>query len=416
MPDDRTEETPASPQDPWEDRGSLLTEEVLQSHSQDQTRAEAGKAGLGGGPEFLAPHSAPRRKMWLVVIGIIGAMLGVLGYGLVDNLQGGDSASSILPAPSDKTAPPAPVEGSIAAIVEQVRPSIVSVQTTASSGFPLDPEAPEGAGTGIIIDAQGYILTNAHVVAQAQSIQVVLSTGTQFAAKLVGQDELTDLAVVKIDAPDLRPASIGDSGNLRVGDHVIAVGHALALPGGPTVTEGIVSALNRKVREPNGALLENLIQTDAAINPGNSGGPLLDGAGNVVGVNTVIASSAQNIGFAIAISPARPIIDQLVKEGRIVRPILGVAMEDVDPTVARQYDLSVEQGALILEVTPGSGAAEAGLRAFDVIIEMDGAPIRDTSDARKAIEAHKPGEEMAVTVVRGREELKVRALLGRRPG
>ncbi|HVE75455.1 MAG TPA: trypsin-like peptidase domain-containing protein [Actinomycetota bacterium] len=354
--------------------------------------------------------------MWLVVVAIIGAMLGVLGYGLVDNLQGRDPGSSILPAPSDKSAPPAPVEGSIAAIVEQVRPSIVSVRTTASSGFPLDPEAPEGAGTGIIIDAQGYILTNAHVVTQAQSIEVVLSTGTQFPAQIVGQDELTDLAVVKIDAPDLRPASIGDSGNLRVGDHVIAVGHALALPGGPTVTEGIVSALNRKVREPNGALLENLIQTDAAINPGNSGGPLLDGAGNVVGVNTVIASLAQNIGFAIAISPARPIIDQLVKEGRIVRPILGVAMEDVDATVARQYDLSVEKGALILEVTPGSGAAEAGLRAFDVVIEMDGTAINDSSDARKAIEAHKPGEEIAVTVVRGREELRVRALLGRRPG
>ncbi len=415
MPDDRTEEPPP-PKDPWENQGGLLTEEIPQSPPQDEGPTAPGPAGASVGPEFLATHSAPRRKMWLVVVAIIGAMLGVLGYGLVDNLQGRDPGSSILPAPSDKTAPPAPVEGSIAAIVEQVRPSIVSVRTTASSGFPLDPEAPEGAGTGIIIDAQGYILTNAHVVTQAQSIEVVLSTGTQFPAQIVGQDELTDLAVVKIDAPDLRPASIGDSGNLRVGDHVIAVGHALALPGGPTVTEGIVSALNRKVREPNGALLENLIQTDAAINPGNSGGPLLDGAGNVVGVNTVIASLAQNIGFAIAISPARPIIDQLVKEGRIVRPILGVAMEDVDATVARQYDLSVEKGALILEVTPGSGAAEAGLRAFDVVIEMDGTAINDSSDARKAIEAHKPGEEIAVTVVRGREELRVRALLGRRPG
>lgn len=415
MPGDETEETP-QPKDPWANQGSLLTEEIPQSPPQDEGPTDQGPAGASVGPEFLATHSAPRRKMWLVVVAIIGAMLGVLGYGLVDNLQGRDPGSSILPAPSDKSAPPAPVEGSIAAIVEQVRPSIVSVRTTASSGFPLDPEAPEGAGTGIIIDAQGYILTNAHVVTQAQSIEVVLSTGTQFPAQIVGQDELTDLAVVKIDAPDLRPASIGDSGNLRVGDHVIAVGHALALPGGPTVTEGIVSALNRKVREPNGALLENLIQTDAAINPGNSGGPLLDGAGNVVGVNTVIASLAQNIGFAIAISPARPIIDQLVKEGRIVRPILGVAMEDVDATVARQYDLSVEKGALILEVTPGSGAAEAGLRAFDVVIEMDGTAINDSSDARKAIEAHKPGEEIAVTVVRGREELRVRALLGRRPG
>jgi S1-C subfamily serine protease len=249
------------------------------------------------------------------------------------------------------------------------------------------------------------------VVQGAQEVEVLLTDGRRLPARVVGADPEGDLAVIKVEAKDLPVAPLGDSEKLNVGDPVIAVGHALALPGGPTVTAGIVSALDRSIRESNGALLRNLIQTDAAINPGNSGGALLDAAGNVVGVNTAIAGEAQNIGFAIAITPARIVLDQLIKTGKVVRPLLGVEMAPVTPALATEKNLAVKSGALIVSVVPGSPAEQAGLRVDDVITRINGTKIDDPNDASNAIGMHRPGAEVELTMARGQETVSVKATL-----
>lgn len=382
----------------------------------------------GGRPPDILPASspplepAPRPKPWLRTVAglllsaLVGAGTGVASY----RAMGGDDepgARPGLPPPmTGATRPGAPAD-SLAAMVEGIRPSVVSLFTESlRQDFFFETVPSRGAGTGIVIDSGGHILTNAHVVADAQRIEVNLSDGREFAGRVVGADRETDLAVVKIDATGLKEAPIGDSNRLRVGDRVVAVGQALGLPGGPTVTEGIVSALDRTIREPNRALLENLIQTDAAINPGNSGGPLLDSSGTVVGVNTAVAGDAQNIGFAIAISPARPVIDQLIADGRVVRPYLGVSMTDISPEIAGRQNLSVRQGALLVEVAAGQPAAEADLRPGDVIVEIEGNKISGPDDVSAQLARHRPGNEIEIIAVRAEQRLRVRVRLGTRPG
>jgi S1-C subfamily serine protease len=257
----------------------------------------------------------------------------------------------------------------------------------------------------MILDTQGHVLTNSHVVRSATSIEVALSDGRRVAGRLVGEDASTDLAVVKIDAGNLKPVRLGDSDALRVGDRVIAVGNALALPGGPTVTEGIVSAVDRTIAEDDNVVLDDLIQTDAAINPGNSGGPLLDAAGNVVGVNTAIASDAQSIGFAIAIAPARGLIDQLIASGKVVRAVLGVQLSDLPPAS------SLTGGAVVAGVQPRSPAEAAGIQARDVIVEIAGRAVKDAQSAKRTIGSHRPGESVQLTVVRGQQRLVLTATL-----
>jgi len=210
---------------------------------------------------------------------------------------------------------------SIPDIVKKITPSVVAVQTevTAYDIF-LQPIPGQGVGTGIIVDSNGYIVTNNHVIEGAQSVTVITNDGRSFEAVKVNGDPFTDLAVIQIDAKNLPVAEIGSSKALLVGEGVVAVGNALALEGGPTVTSGIVSYIGRSIMEPNSNVLNDLIQTDAAINPGNSGGPLLNMAGQVIGISTAVASQAENIGFAIAVTPALPVIEQLVHQGRVIRP------------------------------------------------------------------------------------------------
>ncbi|MGH9267468.1 MAG: S1C family serine protease, partial [Acidimicrobiales bacterium] len=229
-------------------------------------------------------------------------------------------------------------------------------------------------------------------------------------------DPDSDIAVLKVNGEGLKPAPLGDSNALRVGDEVVAVGNALALPGGPTVTVGIVSALERSIRSPTGALLENLIQTDAAINRGNSGGPLLDAAGRVVGVNTAVVGGAENIGFAIAITPAQEVFNQLIAAGKVTRPFLGVTMIDVTPEVAASHNLKVKEGALVLEVVVRSPADSAGLEPGDVIVEVDGKKVTGSKGARDAIRARKPGDRMSLVVARGDKKLRMAAVLAEPPG
>ena len=303
-------------------------------------------------------------------------------------------------------------------LVEKVGPAVVSIVTeTVSSNWFWQAVPETGAGTGIIISSDGYIVTNNHVVDGAQKVTVTLSDGRTFEATKVYSDSQTDLAVVQINASDLPYLRFLDSSleQLSVLDPVVAVGNALALEGGPTWTAGVVSNLGRSIEEDTGVVLNDLIQTDAAINSGNSGGPLVNMAGQVVGINTAIASSAENIGFAISTDTIIPVVQSLITEGKVVRPWLGVQMMTVTSTVKYYYNLSVDKGALITRVTSGSPADKAGLRAGDVVASMDGKDISTAEDLRLAIGYHQIGDEVEIVYYRGSEERVANATLEETP-
>lgn len=366
-------------------------------------------------PPLTIEPSRPKRSIAAVLVALlIGGAIGVGGYRSLreGGILGGERGTAILEEPKERASRPAPEEGSTADIVEDLRPSVVAIFTeTVARDFFFETVPQQGAGTGIILNAEGHILTNAHVVGGADKIEVVQSDGKKTVGTVIGADPETDLAVIKIEASGLKPAPLGDSDLLNVGDTVIAVGHALALPGGPTVTQGIVSALERSIREPGGVVLENLIQTDAAINPGNSGGALLNRRGEVVGINTAVAGQAQNIGFAIAITPARSIVNDLVTKGKITRAFLGVSMREVTPEVARQEELSVESGAMVIQIVVDSAAERAGIEPGDVIVEIDGKDVKDPDDVKRILSGKKPGDRVEMEIVRGKERIRLSAAL-----
>ena len=406
---------------PTDGSGAADNDETLTGLDSSEWRPTQQPGVLGGASlpttTSIVDQKPRRFGVALLVAAIFGATAGgLVSYEVANRVadRGFSSTRSTFAAqPSRKRNKPS--AGTVAAVVDSIRPSIVAVFT---ESVPTDrffePEPQQGAGTGIILDTNGHILTNNHVVDGAQKIEVLLSDGRKVAAKVVGTDPSTDVAVISIDVKDVKPAPLGDSDSLNVGDEVIAIGHALALPGGPTVTLGIVSALDRSIREPNGVLIENLIQTDAAINPGNSGGALLNSDGEVVGMNTAIAGEAQNIGFAIAISPAKTIVDQLINTGKIVRPFLGVSMVDVTPEVAAQQDLSVKEGALVASIVVGSPADQVGIQAGDVIIEIDGKKVTDASIAKNILGAHKVGDKVDILLVRGKDQIRLKPALAKR--
>jgi S1-C subfamily serine protease len=287
---------------------------------------------------------------------------------------------------------------------------------------------PAGVGSGVIYDTQGHILTNNHVITGSQQLQVSLSDKRSFNATLVGADPQTDLAVLQIQGDNLPVAQLGDSSQLQVGDWVVAIGNALALPGGPTVTQGVVSALGRTVQEPGdtpnspGPFLFNAIQTDAPINPGNSGGALVDLQGQVIGINTLVAAQAQpgvqaqGIGFAIAIGTAKPIADQLVRTGRAVHPFIGISFGPLTPGLARQLGAgNIQNGEVIGQVVPGSPAQQAGLRAGDIIAAINGQPLTDESTLPQILSQHQPGDVLTLSIVRGGQQQQVQLTLGQSP-
>jgi putative serine protease PepD len=304
----------------------------------------------------------------------------------------------------------------IQGILGKVQPSVVAIetsQTTARGVF-------EGAGSGIVLSEDGLVLTNAHVIGALGELTVLLSDGTRHDATLVGASPEDDIAVIQVaGVDDLVPAELGSSGDLRVGDEVIAIGNALNLGGEPTVTRGIVSAKDRDL-SAEGVELQGLIQTDAAINPGNSGGPLVNAAGQVVGMNTAIVADAQNLGFSIAIDAAQPIIEALKSGNGAVTPnqaFLGVSSTDVASLTEEaraQFSIDRDEGAFITEVVPGSAADDGGLRVGDVIIEIDGAEVATASDVRSVVTDHDPGDEVDVTVLRDGREEDITVTLGRR--
>ena len=303
----------------------------------------------------------------------------------------------------------------IQAILAKVRPSVVAIETTATTSRGVF----EGAGSGIILSEDGLVLTNAHVISSLRGITVVLPDGSREEATLVGASPDDDLAVIQVDADDLVPAELGSSDDLAVGEPVIAIGNALNLGADPTVTQGIVSAKDRAL-EAEGIRLTGLIQTDAAINPGNSGGPLVNAAGQVVGINTAIVADAQNLGFAIAIDQALAVIEDLREGQGAVTPdqaFLGVSSTDVaDLTepVRRRFQVEGDEGAFVTEVVPGSAADRAGIEVGDVIVAIDGEDIATSSEVRDAITSHEPGDEVEIELRRDGEELTVTAKLGRR--
>src|SRR5579884_2350596 len=271
----------------------------------------------------------------------------------------------------------------------------------------------EGQGSGFIIDHDGHILTNYHVIADARQLEVTLHNRKKYRASVVGTDRSHDLAIIQIKAPDLSPMVLGDSRNLQVGQKVYAIGNPFGLSG--TLTSGIVSSI-RSVQEPDSVRIDDAIQTDAAINPGNSGGPLLNSHGEVIGINTMIASNVgQNagIGFAIPINTAKAVLNDLLTLGRVRRPALGVRTLPIDPDLADQLGLAADYGLLIVQVVPGSAADRAGLhggneRAFlgnipitvggDLIVAIDGEKVQDQQDLDQMMNKHRAGDTVRITV------------------
>ncbi len=351
-------------------------------------------------------------RLKYIIIGVLLLVsISLVATGTVDKSPG--SASGYLYV-DEKISP----ELSTQDLVAEVAPAVVSIVTeTVSYNWFWQAVPQTGAGSGIIISSDGYIVTNNHVVEGANKVTVTLSDGSTFAATIVGSDAQTDLAVVKINASNLSYLHFLSNSleQLSVLEPVVAVGNALALPGGPTWTSGVISNLGRSIEEDTGVVLNDIIQTDTAINAGNSGGPLLDTAGQVVGINVAIASNAQNIGFAISTNTAIPVVQSLITEGKVVRPWLGVSVTTVTSTIQQYYNLSVNAGALITSVTSGSPADKAGLRAGDVITKIDNEDISTTENLVSAIGSHQIGDQVEIVYYRGNVQKVANATLEESP-
>jgi S1-C subfamily serine protease len=266
------------------------------------------------------------------------------------------------------------------------------------------------AGTGVIFDPIGHIVTNNHVVEGATHIGIILSDGRGFEAEIVGRAPAYDLAVVKIPGEGFPAVDFSDPDGLRVGDWVIAIGNALSLPGGPTVTLGIVGALDRALVVGENYLFD-LIQTDAAINNGNSGGPLINLDGEVVGINTAKEPGASGIGFSVSSFTVVPVVESILEHGRVVFAALGVEVVDMTPVIASREGISAQRGAWVKFVVPGSGAAAAGILPGDVIVAINGEELDNVKDLQKRVRSYAIGEEAEVTVVRGDETKTLRVTL-----
>ena len=315
------------------------------------------------------------------------------------------------------------------AIYKRVLPSVVNITSTALVfDFFYGAVPQQGQGSGFILDKSGHILTNFHVIAGAnRGIEVQLSDKRKFTARVIGADRTHDLALLQIDAPNLQPVTLADSSQLNVGQKVYAIGNPFGLSG--TMTRGIISAI-RPIKCANGAPIEDAIQTDAAINPGNSGGPLLNSSGEVIGINTMIASNgadqSSGIGFAIPINTAKAALPDLIRYGRVKRPTLGIVSFAIDPDLASQMGLAADAGVLVQRVLPGGAAERAGLRGGteqayvgntpimlggDLIVAIDGQQVQDPQDINAIMDKHRAGDTVSVTIVRGQRRMTIKLML-----
>jgi S1-C subfamily serine protease len=315
-------------------------------------------------------------------------------------------------------------------VYKHVLPSVVNITSRAVTfNFFYGNVPQEGQGSGFVLDKSGHVLTNFHVVEGAnRGIEVKLSNKRSYKANVVGTDKVHDLALLQIDAPDLQPVVLADSSQIAVGEKVYAIGNPFGLSG--TMTQGIISSI-RSIRNGDGAPIEDAIQTDAAINPGNSGGPLLNSRGEVIGINTMIASNgaeqSSGIGFAIPINTAKAVLSDLTRYGQVRRPSLGIVSYAIGPDLAEQIGLSADSGVLIQKVLPGGAAEKAGLhggneQAYvgnqpvmlggDLIVAIDGQQVTDPQDISVIMDKHQAGDSVSVTVMRGRRQMTVKVVLG----
>ena len=331
------------------------------------------------------------------------------------------AAASLSPAPTATVQPllqgPTPTFGSrpvpltasgalpsLSDLVDKVKPAVASISVEALTRGIFFEFTDEGAGSGIVVRSDGYIVTNNHVVANVDQIKVTLPSGNTYDARVIGRDALTDLAVIKVEDEGLATVTFGNSDGIRVGDWVLALGNAVSLKGGPTVTLGIVSARGRTATTELGTLYD-MIQTDAAINDGNSGGPLVNLAGEVIGINTAMLRQAQGIGFAVSSSVANPIIDSLIEHGRVVRPLVGLSGMDLTPAIANQLNLNVDEGVIVTRMSRNGPAYKAGIRVGDVIIGIDDIPTPDMGRFLSLLWTYKVGDVVQIEYINDDETI-----------
>ena len=329
-----------------------------------------------------------------------------------------NTASDTLPdtVPSAVPVQQNPVLADFISVLSKVKPSVVAINTELT-GYDIfnRPYQQEAAGSGWILDDSGLVVTNNHVIEGANIIAVVLWDGRSIPAEVVGTDALSDIAVLRIDAPNLTIMDIGDTSKLEAGEWVLSVGNSLGL--GITAKEGIISRVGVTLQDYSQESVDTLIETSAAINPGNSGGPLVNMKGEVIGITSVKISTTgvEGMGYAIRMGEALPIIQELVRKGYVVRPWLGVSLYNVDQFVQQQFDLTVDSGALIVQVSPDSPADQSGLKQGDVIIGFDDSEIKTTQDVREAILASEVGSEVKITYWRGNKKAEITVVLSESP-
>lgn len=403
-----------------------MEEHTKADNAQPQTVDEPKRPSVA--PSSTLKRRPRKRPLLAAGLLVLATGAGFAGATAQDILSGQNSSLSVLNSPAeDGNNMVTQGEESIAAVAKAVSPSVVSVLTSTSqvSRFYNQAYEQEGAGTGMIVSSDGYILTNKHVVEGADSVTVLATDGKRYEdVEVLGSDPLNDVAFLKIkDVKGLPAIALGDSKTIRIGQSVVAIGNALGQYQN-SVTSGIISGTGRPVVASSDGTaagqaesLNDLIQTDAAINSGNSGGPLLNLKGQVIGINTAIAADAQSIGFAIPISATKGMLSHVIKTGKVERAYLGVQYVSITPAVKREYDLSVDRGDYITaergsSVQSGGPAEKAGVKDKDVIIAVNGYRVGEVASVSTLISEYEPGQKVELTVLRDGREIKLTATLG----
>ena len=388
--------------------------------------------------------SRERFGCWSLTLIIVLSLLaggvagGLLGATAAVWLMGQSQPLALPPATVQPLAPPSPTptlivgppsvitieeESATIKVVKEVEPAVVTVVNLKmpQGDFWGNLTQPRSLGSGVIIDPQGYVVTNNHVVEGNESLSVIMASGDKKDAELIGADVFSDLAVLHIEGDNFPAAELGDSHQLQPGERVIAIGSALG-DFRNTVTSGVISGLERSIAVDESFAIEGLIQTDTAINHGNSGGPLVNLQGQIIGINTLIIRGdsysmdvAEGLGFAIPSNTVRLVVEQLIAKGRVSRPFLGISHQEVTPRLAAYYNLAVNQGVLVLQVAPATPASQASLEVGDVIVSINGDPIDPGNPFLNVLMRHQVGETVTLSVNRFGRELALEVTLGERP-
>lgn len=368
----------------------------------------------------LIKDKEPKRKK-----SFRGSLISYLALAIVASLLGGIASAyigpslygKILPNPKSNEYVSQPVNiatsddiNTVSAVVKKAMGSVVGITTLETRQYPFQQRDVEGLGSGVIVDRNGYILTNSHVVAngKAKEITVLFDNGDNVSGKVLWNDPILDLAIVKVDITNLPAATLGDSDELEVGEIAIAIGNPLGLEFQRTVTSGIISGLNRSIKIDQNTVIDDLIQTDASINPGNSGGPLLNKNGEVIGINTAKIQSGEGLGFSIPINTAKSIIEEVISKGSYETVELGITGLDINEYQARLgIDLGLDHGIIILQIHDKTPAQKAGIMANDIITKIDDIEVENMQTLKKSLYKYRHGDKAVLTIVRNREEMEV---------